>query len=157
MKRRLLILTVIAAAAVLAYGVSHWCVMRRAPETPAASAEPLVWMQEEFQLDAATLDRVKSLHESYQPTCGDMCLAIAEANTRVRTLTQQSRVVTPELAEAVREAHLRQADCRTAMLRHIYETAALLPPEAGRRYLSIVTARLLEDGLCISEVVEQHP
>ena len=153
MKRRLLILTVIAAAAVLAYGVSHWCVMRRAPETPAASAEPLVWMQEEFQLDAATLDRVKS----YQPTCGDMCLAIAKANARVRTLTQQSRGVTPELAEAVREAHLRQADCRTAMLRHIYETAALLPAEAGRRYLSIVTARLLEDGLCISEVVEQHP
>jgi len=157
MKRRLLILAGLLAAALLAYGVSHWLLMRRAPHTPHSTGDPLEWMQQEFLLDDATFAKVKALHEAYEPTCADLCLAIAKANTRVRDLTAQSRAMTPELAGAIREAQLRQADCRTAMLRHIYETAALLPPEAASRYLAAVTGRLCADGVCLAEVVEKNP
>ncbi len=158
MMRRLFILAGLLAAALLAYGVSHWLLMRRAPQDHhAAAGDPLAWMQQEFRLDDATFAKVKALHTAYAPVCADLCLAIAKANTRVRDLTAQSRTMTPELADAIREAQLRQADCRTAMLRHIYETAALLPPDAAPRYLEAVTGRLCEDGICFTEVVEKNP
>jgi hypothetical protein len=157
MKRRLLILAGLLAAALVAYGVSHWLLMRRAPQEHHIAGDPLEWMQQEFRLDDATFAKVKALHTAYAPTCADLCLAIAQANTRVRDLTAQSRSMTPELADAIREAQLRQADCRTAMLRHIYETAALLPPETAPRYLTAVTGRLCEDGICFTELVERKP
>lgn len=157
MKRRLLILAGLLAAAVLAYGVSHWLLMSRAPQAHHAGGDPLSWMQQEFRLDDATFAKVKALHQAYEPVCTELCLAIATANTRVRDLTAQSRSMTPELADAIREAQLRQAECRTAMLRHIYETAALLPPEAAPHYLTAVTGHLCEDGVCLSEVVEKQP
>jgi hypothetical protein len=157
MMRRLFILAGLVAAALVAYGVSHWLLMRNAPHEHHAAGDPLAWMQQEFQLDDATFTKVQALHTAYAPTCADLCRAIARANSRVRDLTAQSRTMTPELADAIREAQLRQADCRTAMLRHIYETAALLPPEAATRYLSAVTGRLCEDGICFTEVVEKQP
>ena len=157
MKRRLFILTGLLAVAALAYGLSHWLLMRQAPHPSGPHGEPLAWMQQEFRLDDATFAKVQALHNSYQPTCGGLCLAIAKANGRVRTLMQQSRGLTPELEAAIREAHLRQAECRTAMLRHIYETAALLPPEAAQRYLATVTGRLIDEGLCIAEALEKQP
>ena len=131
MKRRLCILALLLAIAALAYGVSHWCFMRSPPDVwkpdgRARDMDPLVWMQREFHLDLATLEKVRTKHESYQPTCGEMCLGIAKANARVRLLLEQSRTMTTELAEAIREAQLRQADCRTAMLRHIYEPSPVL-------------------------------
>jgi len=157
MKGRLLILAGLLAAAVLAYWGAQWYFAHRHPPPPPPAADPLAWMETELQIDGATLAKVRALHDSYQPVCGTMCMQIAEANARVRSLLEQSRAMTPELEQALREAQLRQADCRTAMLRHIYETAALLPPDAGGRYLKIVTARLVEDGLCLSDVTEKKP
>lgn len=158
MKRRLSVLAGLVIAAVLAYAVSQWYFMREAGHHgPAPSSDPLAWMEEELHVDGATLAKVRALHDSYQPTCGKMCMEIATANSRVRSLLETSRSMTPELAEAIREAQLRQADCRTAMLRHIYDTAALLPPDAARSYLKIVTARLLDDGVCLDDVTGKKP
>jgi hypothetical protein len=157
MKRRLFVLGALLAAAALAYGVSQWYFMRHGQHDPPPSTDPLAWIQQELHVDDATLAKVRALHESYQPTCGKMCMSIASANARVRSLLEQSRSMTPELSEAIREAQLRQADCRTAMLRHIYDTAALLPPEEARGYLRIVTARLVEDGLCLDDVTGKKP
>jgi len=158
MRRRLLLLAALVAVTALAYGLSQWFFMHRgnAPD-PVTSEDPLAWMKEELKLDEATLAKVRALHESYQPTCGKMCMGIARANTRVRSLLESSRSMTPELEAAIREAQLRQADCRTAMLRHIYDTAAQLPPETAKRYLRIVTARLIEDGLCLDDVTGKKP
>jgi outer membrane murein-binding lipoprotein Lpp len=157
MKRGFLVLAVLVAVIALAYGVSHWYVIRSRPAVTAASTDPLAWMVEELDLDAAAFSKVKSLHDAYQPTCAAMCMEIAKANSRVHELLQKSRSMTPELADAIRAAQLRQADCRTAMLRHIYETAAVLPSNAAERYLNIVTARLLEEGRCLTDVTERKP
>jgi hypothetical protein len=156
MKRRLVILATLLAAVVLAYGVSHWLFSRGVRNDPPPD-DPLAWMQTGLQVDDATLAKVKALHASYQPICGGLCMEIAKANDRVRALQKTSRSMTPELAEAIKEAHRRQADCRIAMQQHIYETAALLPPDAAQRYLDIVTARLVQEGMCLADVTEKRP
>jgi len=155
--KRLLIPAGLILAAALAWGVGHWCIMRCVPETSAPAADTLAWMQREFRLDDATFAKVKAAHEAYQPQCGELCLAIAKANVRLRTLLEQSRRMTPELESAIREAQLRHADCHTAMLRHIYETAALLPADAAPQYLQAVTGQLLADSLCIDDVMQNKP
>ena len=155
--KRLLILMALLAAAALAWGVSHWYIARRVPDAPLPPADPLAWMQTELHIDDATLAKVRALHESYQPVCGEKCLAIAKANSRVSKLQESSRRMTPELESAIREAKSRRADCHIAMLSHIYETVALLPPEAAQHYLRVVTARMEEDGLCLAEVTEKQP
>src|SRR5262245_42093436 len=109
MKPRLLILAGLVAAVALAYGLSHWLFTHRAPDKPVPSADPLAWMQEELKVDDAAFAKVKALHESYQPVCGKMCIEIAKANSRVQTLIAQSRTMTPELEEAIRQAQLRHA------------------------------------------------
>ena len=158
MKRRLLLLAGLLAAVALAYGGSHWWLMRRGVEKPAPAADPLAWIQQEFQLDDAVFARVKALHQAYEPKCAEMCLRIARSNGRARTFTEQSRSMTPELAAAISEAELSHAECRTALLTHIYETAVLMPPAAAQRYLEVVTARVASrDGQCISGIMEADP
>lgn len=158
MKRRLLLLIGLLAAAALAYGGSHWWLMKLAADKTPPSADPLGWIQQEFQLDDAVFVRVKALHKAYEPKCAEMCMKIARANGRVQTLTEQSAGMTPELAQAVRDAHLSHAECQTALLTHIYETAALMPQEAAQRYLKAVTARVTSrDGQCIAVIMEEDP
>jgi hypothetical protein len=108
MKRPLLILLGLVVAAALAYGASQWYMMRGRHHDPTPpSADPLAWMQRELHVNDATLAKVRQLHQSYQPTCGEMCMGIANANARVRALLESSRSMTPELEEAIRQAQLR--------------------------------------------------
>lgn len=159
MKRALILLTSLLAAAALAYGLSRWYFVHGPATPPQANdaADPLLWLQRDLGVDPYTLARVKAAHKAYQPQCASLCLAIAKANARVRTLMEQSRAMTPELETAIRDAQQCHADCRTAMLRHIYETAALLPPDAAAPYLHAVTGHLVAEGVCIDEVMEKNP
>lgn len=155
MKSILTMLGILAAAALAWYGVHTWR-MNHAPP-PHGSSDALAWVQREFGLTNAQFAEVKKLHEAYEPRCMEMCAHIAEANGRVESLLRESRRMTPELAEAIRAAQQRRAECQTAMLTHLYETAAQMPPEAGQRYFRTVTARLLEDGHCISDLMAEKP
>jgi hypothetical protein len=40
-----------------------------------------------------------------------------------------------ELAAAIREEEKVRADCRLALIFHLYQTAARMPPDAGRKFL----------------------
>ena len=53
------------------------------------------------------------------------------------------RKVATELAAALREHSVLLAECQTAMLGHLYETAASLSPEQAERYLEEMTPHVL--------------
>ena len=51
--------------------------------------------------------------------------------------------MTDELAAAIREDERTRAECREALLAHLYETASAMPPDQGRRFLEMALPRVL--------------
>jgi 3-methyladenine DNA glycosylase Tag len=48
-----------------------------------------------------------------------------------------------------------QAECRRALLAHVYAVSAEMPPDDGARYLKMMTARIVEPGLSHQVVISQ--
>ena len=86
-----------------------------------------------------------------------MCEKIAKANARLDQFIKASRTFTPEVDAAMNECVTVQAECRRALLRHIYEVSAEMPAGDGARYLQMMTARIVEPGLSHESVISQSP
>jgi hypothetical protein len=156
-------LTILAAAlsgiAALAYSAtSRFLPSRTTNPSPRETQENgLRWLRDHYQLDEPTWQRIAALHEAYYPVCGEMCARISDANQRVAALMRQSDQFSPELEAALRSAESTHANCRAALLRHVYEVAALMPPEASRRYLAEMAPRLLHEGRHADEIMAPQP
>lgn len=158
MKRGVVILVGSVLLASVAFFVSRSITESRPPtggvphETKTHLPE-LEWLRQEFNLSATEYERVSALHLGYLPTCELLCGKIAAARGKVRELILADRSVTPELEAALREEAALRAECQTAMLRHLYETAAALPPEKAGAYLEAMLPEVL---LMTSEPAEDH-
>jgi hypothetical protein len=143
MKRPGLILLSGLVLALLAYAGSY-----RIGSTPArclmnCQKPELAWLQQEFQLPAAELERVTNLHEAYLAGCAERCRQIDAKTGEAKRLLAGANSVTPEVEKLLQEAALLRAGCQTAMLEHFHEVSKTMPPEQGRRYLDWITARTL--------------
>lgn len=123
-----------------------------AQESPSQLPE-LAWLRDEFELDDAEFERIAALHVSYLPTCERLCARISEARRKVSALVLSGDSVTPELEAALREEAVLRAECQTAMLGHIYTTAAALPSEKSRAYLDAMLPEVLS---MTSDPDQQH-
>ena len=148
MKRFALVL--LAAALVAVAG--HFAVYRMA-RNPAAQCPMdhpdfgMIWLQQEYHLNATQYARIAQMHDDYRPTCEAMCRRVAEANGKLNGLIGASPTVTPEIEAALKEWSLLQNECRVAMLRHVYAVSAEMNPEDGKRYLRMATARIAAPGM----------
>lgn len=150
----------LAGITALAYSATNRFLPHRSTATPSAQETQQIglrWLRDHYQLDEPTWLRIAALHESYYPVCGEMCARIAAANARVAELMQQTDRFSPELETALRSAESTHADCRAALLRHVYEVAALMPPDASRRYLAEMAPRLLHEGRHADEIMAPSP
>ncbi|NLT71662.1 MAG: periplasmic heavy metal sensor [Verrucomicrobiaceae bacterium] len=109
----------------------------------SAAVPALQWLREEFDLTDEQWAKVSELHRAYLPTCESLCEKIIASREKVAGLVREGTAVSPELAAALREHSLLLAECQTAMLGHLYETAAALPPEQAARYLEEMTPHVL--------------
>ena len=150
MHRSWLMLAAGVAGGILAFLVAYGVATR---ESRAILREPgaeLIWLKKEFGLSETEFQRVSALHHAYAPTCAQLCRRIAEQNGKLQAAVLATNVVTEEIASLVRETGRVRDDCRAAMLKHLYEVAGQMPPEAGSRYLEVMLA-----ATCILE--EPHP
>ena len=113
----------------------------------AAPDAELLWLRGEFKLTDAQFAQIKSLHENYSGQCDVMCREIARVNARLDGLISTNQKVTPELSSAMDEAARVQANCRRAMLSHIYEVAAIMEPIQGARYVQMMKEMIIQPGL----------
>jgi hypothetical protein len=149
MKRGLL--TLIAA---LLAGIAGFVLTSRSPGVPVSEdraeghASPVLpeldWLRHEFKLTEEQFARVSALHLAYRPTCEILCEKIIVSRNKVTELVVAGKDVSPGLREAFREhAHLL-AECQSAMLEHLYETAAVLPPDQAKRYLEAMIPHVID-------------
>jgi hypothetical protein len=138
MKRGLIVLVIAMAA-----GVAAFCWMHASKSaghhTVMMDALPeLAWVKSELKPDDAQFAKISELHTAYRPQCEAMCARITAAQDKVDALIRMNPDITPELDQAIR-AHMQiEAECRRAMLQHIFQTAKTLDRDKAERYLKEV-------------------
>lgn len=95
----------------------------------------LAWLRREFQLTDEQFAKVAALHAAYRPTCETLCTKIQAATDQVKRVAGPATQVTPGLQAALQQHSAVTLECQTAMLTHLYETAACMSPAQARRYL----------------------
>lgn len=146
MRKALLIGLLALTAGVLSFQVTRGCRPVHSKDVLLDEMPELAWLRRDLKLTDTQFDRVAGLHERYRPECVEMCGRIESARGRVDELLRRSTSVTPELESAMRELERVRADCRLAMLRHVYETAAVLDDPQAARYLDALLPHLVETG-----------
>jgi Spy/CpxP family protein refolding chaperone len=140
MKKALIIL-----ALALAAGYCTFAFVRSSKETvPAGHAggaslleamPELSWLRQELKLTDLQFKKVSALHSAYRPKCIEMCDRIVEAHERLERIADDAKGVTPELEAAISDHARIHTECQTEMLKHLYQTAALLDEEQAKLYL----------------------
>lgn len=150
----------ILAAALLA-GVISFCIMRSRMIAHSRgnlldSMPELAWVRTDLKLTDMQFAKVSDFHAAYRPKCVEMCHRISDAHEKMEELTRKGRMVTPELEAAIREHAVIHAECQQAMLKHLYETAAVLDEKQAARYLETMIPFALDFTLSESGNLHSH-
>lgn len=149
MKRGFWILLAALFAGIVGFVMTHRpCCAVVAGHTPTAQGgshlPELEWLRTEFALTDEQFANVSRLHLAYRPTCEALCAKVMTSQERLERLLNDGRQVSPELQSALQEHAALHVECQTAMLAHVYGTAACLQPDQARRYLEMVIPHLME-------------
>lgn len=144
MKKGLYILTAAFLAGVLAF-----CLMRSHKTAQSLgslvdSMPELAWVRTDLKLTDEQFARVSQLHAAYRPKCVEMCRRISDAHEKIEGYARKDRRVSPELDEAIRYHAQIHVECQQAMLKHLYETAAVLDENQAARYLETMLPYALD-------------
>ena len=129
----------VALAVVAATFVRRGCCDARLAHS-VACGDTHCWFRCEFGLDDKTCAAIDRAQAKFAVDCTRHCREVAEARA---ALDKLPAAAAPE-ARAGAELALKAADahCRAAREEHARKLAAMMPPEAGARYLEIVLPRL---------------
>lgn len=155
MKRALFTLALVLIVALGGYWI---CFRYATASTQAMLSVPngsMEWLRQEYHLSDSEFAHVQQIHQAYAPKCDLMCGKIAAANERLEQVIAGSKEYSPAVDAAMAECLAVQAECRRAMLRHVYEVSAAMPAAEGSRYLKMMTARIIEPELQRDTVISQ--
>ncbi|CAN5750150.1 hypothetical protein BH09VER1_BH09VER1_12000 [soil metagenome] len=99
---------------------------------------PADWLRREFSLSGEQARQATIMHAKFQRQCMEICVQIKASDERLEGLVQSSQSITPEIHAAIAESDQLRTKCRTNMLAHFYEMAAMLPADQRTKYLDMV-------------------
>jgi hypothetical protein len=145
MKRGFWILMVAIVAGFAGFAVIRW---QSAPPvvtaTHGSSLLPeLEWLRREFNLTEEQFAKTSELHLAYRPTCEILCNRVMASHDKIKKLVDTGAQVTPGLEAALRDHAALHVECQTAMLTHLYKTAAQLSPEQAKNYLDAMLPHVI--------------
>lgn len=106
----------------------------------ASHGDTRCWFHCEFGLDPATCEAIAAAQAKFEVACEGHCAEVARARARLAALPADA---SPEAREgAVTAVMTAESFCRREREAHIRRLAAMMPPEAAKRYLDIVLPRL---------------
>lgn len=137
MKKGALILLLALLAGLVAFCLMRWhrADSAHAPGIVLDAMPELEWLRSELGLTDEQFSKVRALHVAYRPRCSDMCRRIAEAHEEIETIAKSTREVTPQFRDALKRHADIHVECQEQMLKHLYETAALLNTDQEAKYL----------------------
>ena len=155
MKKAFIIIFMAGAVALAGYRISYRCATASSESMLTKPGGEMEWLKCEYHLSDAQFARIQQLHRDYAPTCDLMCEKIAKANGKLDQLVNTNRTVTPEVTAAMKECLAAQAECREAMLGHVYAVSAEMSRQDGARYLQMMKARIVEPAMPHSAVISE--
>lgn len=156
MKKRILIVVTALLAGVMAFCLMRSRTIIHSRENLLDSMPELAWVRTDLKLTDAQFAKVSELHVAYRPKCMEMCRRISDAHQKMDRLAGKGRELTPELEAAIRERAVIHAECQQAMLKHLYDTAAVLDEKQAARYLGTMIPCALDFTLSESENPHSH-
>lgn len=130
MRNWLLTLAIAVAACAASFGAFY--AMNREPRAIREATErgdAMEWLRTEFKLTDTQYAAIKQLHDRYGTVCARHCSAIMAAEHRGAPRAEVAAL---------------ESECVRSMTDHFHQVAALMAPEQGQRYLSIVMPRVLD-------------
>lgn len=152
MKKPALLIFFALAAACGVYLAYYTLATRQTRALVSAQDGEMEWVRREFRLSDAQFERVKVLHDAYEPQCMELCRKISEANAALDRLIRTSNGITPEIKAAMARCTAVQLECHQAMLEHIYRVSNCMAPEDALRYRTMMESRILQPPLHSSRV-----
>jgi hypothetical protein len=135
MKRLVSFAVLVVAVAATAYGLTCYLNTQRV-------GDQWTWLRREFRLSDAQFAHLKNLHEAYQPVCAGHCRRIMAVQQRLADLERTGTPDSSAYAAAREEWNALRQECNEATLQHLRAVAAVMDPDAGRRYLALTVPRI---------------
>jgi len=123
----ILLLGALALGAAIFAG-SYFVSQRATMMCCARPADDLSWLQMEFHLGDAEMQRVRQLHEGYLPQCAEMCAKIAAKKTELAAVLGNGTNLTAEAQTKLNELAALRAQCQAQMLQHFVNVSQAMPP-----------------------------
>lgn len=124
----------------------HCCTGLTSPRPPVHNKDSrlpeLEWLRRDLKLTDDQFTKASELHLAYRPTCETLCRKVMTSHERIKNLVDRGTEVSPEITTALQEHAALQVECQTAMLKHLYQTAACLSPEQARNYLDAMLPQI---------------
>lgn len=95
----------------------------------------LDWLKSELHVSDLQMDKVRALHIAYHPICESLTQRLEASHRKLDALSSTATSLGAEMDAALQEHSAIHLECQRAMLKHFYETAAILSPDQARRYL----------------------
>lgn len=137
----------LAALVLVAVAMGALCYhLSSAPALHAAAkkGDAMEWLRVDFHLTDGQFAEIKKLHDAYAPSCEEHCRLIQEA-TKARDAIKATRGSDPTAAAAAeRTLQELRTTCETAITVHVRKVAALMSPENGQRYLTLVLPKIAD-------------
>lgn len=132
-------------ALVLAAGVIGFFCYRMSSDAALHAAamkrDTMEWLRADFHLTEAQFAAVQKLHVDYAPTCEEHCREIQAARKMLTTAGADDAVARSAAEQKLQELRL---SCELAMIRHVRQVAAVMSPEDGRRYVELVSPKIVD-------------
>lgn len=136
MNRSLVIFCGALALGTAIFAGSYFASQRACMMCSSKPTDNLAWLRDEFHLNDAEMTRVRTLHESYEPKCMEMCARVTEKKRELEAALANSTNITDLAKQKLMELGGLRAQCQAQMLQHFVNVSQAMPPEQGRRYLA---------------------
>lgn len=141
MKRLTVVLGLGLVAGVVGYGLVRVGLCLRSDDVVVSTGADITWLKSEFHLNDEQFAAIKQLHGEYGSVCAVHCANIVEAQDRLADLRERGASA-EDLAVARQSIEDLEAVCNAATRAHIRRVADLMPPDQGRRFLSMTEPHL---------------
>ena len=144
MKRGFSILIAALLSGLAGFAISRWQSGGTSADLAYSGLPELEWLSREFHLSDEQYAQAAVLHLAYRPTCEMLCEKMMTSRDQIQQLVSAGTLVTPELEAALREQAALRVECQTAMLTHLYRTAACLSPRQAQNYLDAMLPEVMD-------------
>jgi hypothetical protein len=104
--------------------------------------DAMEWLRTDFQLSDEQFAAIKRMHDAYSTVCEEHCREIQVAARARRDLESVAQPDPATLAAADRRVEQLRLVCESAIATHVRQCAAVMSPEAGRRYMALVLPKI---------------